>query len=71
MGNAGELTHDLALRAPGHSLIVKLLDEWDQGRIHFGEQPDTVEIDEDARGWYWGVLGEQRVAARARPPFAG
>lgn len=63
MGNAGELTHDLAQRAPGHSLIEKLLDEWSQGRIHFGDQPDTVEIDEDARGWYWGVLGEQRVAA--------
>ncbi|GHF11770.1 nuclease-related domain-containing protein [Pseudolysinimonas yzui] len=63
MGNAGELTHDLAQRAPGHSLIEKLLDEWNQGRIHFGDQPDTVEIDEDARGWYWGVLGEQRVAA--------
>jgi hypothetical protein len=63
MGNAGELTHDLAQRAPGHSLIEKLLDEWNQGRIHFGDQPDTVEIDENARGWYWGVLGEQRVAA--------
>jgi hypothetical protein len=63
MGNAGELTHDLAQRAPGHSLIEKLLDEWNEGRIHFGDQPDTVEIDEDARGWYWGVLGEQRVAA--------
>jgi hypothetical protein len=63
MGNAGELTHDLAQRAPGHSLIEKLLDEWNQGRIHFGDQPDTVAIDEDARGWYWGVLGEQRVAA--------
>jgi hypothetical protein len=63
MGNAGELTRDLAQRAPGHSLIEKLLDEWNQGRIHFGDQPDTVVIDEDARGWYWGVLGEQRVAA--------
>jgi len=63
MGNAGELTHDLAQRAPGHSLIEKLLDEWNQGRIHFGDQPHTVVIDEDARGWYWGVLGEQRVAA--------
>jgi hypothetical protein len=63
MGNAGELTRDLAQRAPGHSLIEKLLDEWSQGRIHFGDQPDTIEIDEDARGWYWGVLGEQRVAA--------
>jgi hypothetical protein len=63
MGNAGELTHDLAQRAPGHALIEKLLDEWNEGRIHFGDQPDTVEIDEDARGWYWGVLGEQRVAA--------
>jgi hypothetical protein len=63
MGNAGELTHDLAQRAPGHSLIVKLLDEWDQGRIHLGDQPGTVVIEEDARGWYWGVLGEQRVAA--------
>jgi len=63
MGNAGELTRDLGQRAPGHSLIEKLLDEWDQGRIRLGEQPGTVVIDEDARGWYWGVLGEQRVAA--------
>jgi len=63
MGNAEQLTHDLAQRAPGHSLIEKLLDEWNEGRIHFGDHPDTVEIDEDARGWYWGVLGEQRVAA--------
>jgi hypothetical protein len=62
MGNAGELTRDLAQRAPGHSLIEKLLDEWNEGRIHFGDLPNTVEIDEDARGWYWGVLGEQRVA---------
>lgn len=62
MGNAGELTRDLAQRAPGHALIEKLLEEWDQGRIHLGDSPDTVVIDDEARGWYWGVLGERRVA---------
>ncbi|MGB3909965.1 MAG: hypothetical protein WBL06_05795 [Pseudolysinimonas sp.] len=55
-GECGGTERDLAQRAPGHSLIEKLLDEWNQGRIHFGGQPDTVEIDEDARGWYWGAL---------------
>ena len=62
MGNAGELTRDLAQRAPGQALIEKLLDEWDAGRIRLGDHPDTVIIDDEARGWYWGVLGERRVA---------
>jgi hypothetical protein len=62
MGNAGELTRALIQRVPGQSLVEKLLSEWDAGRIHLGDQPDQVVIDEDARGWYWGVLGERRVA---------
>src|SRR6187402_2325790 len=63
MGNAGELTRDLAQRVPGQSLIEQLLVEWDQGHIRLGEMPGTVVIDEDARGWYWGVLGERRTAS--------
>lgn len=63
MGNAGELTRDLAQRVPGQSLIEQLLVEWDQGHIRLGETPGTVVIDEDARGWYWGVLGERRTAS--------
>jgi len=64
MGNAGALTRDLVQRTPGQSLIEKLMSEWDAGRIRVGEHPDQVVIDEDARGWYWGVLGERRVAER-------
>lgn len=63
MGNAGELTRDLAQRVPGQSLIEQLLVEWDQGHIRMGETPGTVVIDDDARGWYWGVLGERRTAS--------
>lgn len=47
---------------PGHSLIDQLLREWDLGNIHFGDTTDEVVIDDVARGWYLGVLGERRVA---------
>lgn len=57
------ITRDLADHVPGHSLIVKLLAEWDAGRIRPGNSPDEVLIDDESRGWFWGVLGERRVAA--------
>ncbi len=53
---------DLRERVPGHSLIEMLLRQWDAGAIHLGDRPDQVVIDDDARGWYAGVLGERRVA---------
>lgn len=56
------MTRDLLKRVPGQSLIEKLLEEWDAGRIRPGDHPGTVVIDEESRGWYWGVLGERRVA---------
>jgi len=52
---------DLRERVPAQSLIEKLLDEWDAGRIH----PDPsghIVVEEDARGWYDGVLGERQTA---------
>jgi hypothetical protein len=52
---------DLRQRVPGQSLIEKLLEEWDAGRIHFDARGDVV-IDEEARGWYDGVLGERQTA---------
>ena len=54
---------DLRQRVPGHSLIDELLHQWDIGSIHLGEQPDEVVIDDEARGWYRGVIGERRVAS--------
>lgn len=62
MRNAGHVIRDLADHAPGHSLIVKLLAEWDAGRIRQGTSPGEIVIDEESRGWYWGVLGERKVA---------
>jgi hypothetical protein len=54
---------DLRQRVPGHSLIDELLHQWDIGSIHLGERPDEVVIDEEARGWYRGVIGERRIAS--------
>lgn len=62
MGHASDYASGLLQRAPGQALIEKLLSEWDAGRIR-PSGPDQVEIDDEARGWYWGVLGERRVAA--------
>jgi hypothetical protein len=55
---------DLRQRVPGHSLIERLLREWDRGTIHLGQTPEEVVIDDEARGWYLGVHGERWVAAR-------
>ncbi|WP_284255170.1 nuclease-related domain-containing protein [Pseudolysinimonas kribbensis] len=46
---------------PAQSLIEKLLSEWDAGRIHPGPSGQIV-IDDEARGWYDGVLGERQTA---------
>ncbi|WP_168200396.1 nuclease-related domain-containing protein [Protaetiibacter larvae] len=62
MREAGYVIRDLADHAPGHALIVKLLTEWDAGRIRLDEESGEVVIDDDSRGWYWGVLGERAVA---------
>jgi hypothetical protein len=53
---------DLRQRVPGHSLIDQLLHQWDVGAIHFGATPNEVVIDDEALGWYRGVIGERRVA---------
>jgi hypothetical protein len=61
MRSATHVTRDLIEHVPGHSLIAKLLTEWDAGRIRL-EGADGVVIDEESAGWFWGVLGERRVA---------
>ncbi len=53
---------DLRERVPGHSLIDELLRQWDAGTIHLDAASNVV-IDDEAAGWYQGVLGERRVAA--------
>jgi hypothetical protein len=54
---------DLRDRVPGHSLIDELLRQWDIGTIHIDETSNGIVIDEEAEGWYRGVLGERKVAA--------
>jgi Nuclease-related domain len=54
---------DLRERVPGHSLIDELLRQWDTGTIHVDEKSGGVVIDEEAVGWFRGVIGERRVAA--------
>lgn len=54
---------DLRTRVPGQSLIEELLRQWDRGTIHVDESTNGIVIDEEAEGWYRGVLGERRVAA--------
>lgn len=53
---------DLRQRVPGHSLVDELLRQWDIGTIHIDPASDGVVIDEEAVGWYRGVIGERRVA---------
>jgi hypothetical protein len=53
---------DLRERVPGHSLIDELLHQWDLGTIHIDPRSNGVVIDEQAEGWYRGVIGERRVA---------
>jgi len=53
---------DLRERVPGHALIDELLHQWDLGTIHVDERSNGIVIDEEAEGWYRGVLGERRVA---------
>jgi hypothetical protein len=55
---------DLRERVPGHSLVDELLRQWDQGTIRVDETTGSVVIDDEAEGWYLGVLGERRVAMR-------
>lgn len=54
---------DLRTRVPGQSLIEELLRQWDRGTIHVDESTNGIVIDDEAEGWYRGVLGERRVAA--------
>ncbi len=61
-GHAGNMS-DLRERVPGHALIDELLHQWDLGTIHVDERSNGIVIDEEAEGWYRGVLGERRVAA--------
>lgn len=53
---------DLRQRVPGHSLIDELLRQWDLGNIHVSARSDEIVIDDEALGWYRGVIGERRVA---------
>lgn len=62
MHSSTYVVRDLAEHVPGHALIAKLLTEWEAGRIRPGEVPDEVIIDDESRGWYWGVLGERKAA---------
>lgn len=47
---------------PGHSLVDELLRQWDLGTIRVDDSTGAVTIDEEAEGWYRGVLGERVVA---------
>lgn len=58
---------DLRERVPGHSLIDELLHQWDVGTIHVDAANNAVVIDEEATGWFRGVLGERRVAEILEP----
>lgn len=64
---------DLRQRAPGHSLIEKLIALWDDGAIRLDPaDPDRVIIDDEAVSWYRGVQGERHVArllARLGPEY--
>ncbi len=53
---------DLRERVPAHSLIEQLLHQWDVGAIHHGEKPNEIVIDDEARSWFQGVIGERRIA---------
>jgi len=68
-GHTGEnrKVSDLRQRVPGHSLIDELLRQWDLGTIRVDPGSRTVVIDEEATGWFRGVLGERRVAETLEP----
>lgn len=53
---------DLRERVPGHSLVDELLHQWDLGTIHVDRRSNGIVIDEEAVGWYRGVIGERSVA---------
>lgn len=48
---------------PGHSLVDELLRQWDLGTIHVDPASDGIVIDDDAVGWYRGVIGERQVGS--------
>ena len=54
---------DLRDRVPGHSLIEKLLELWDQRVIRLADDGESLIIGDEAISWYDGVKGEQLVAA--------
>lgn len=54
---------DLRQRVPGHSLVDELLRQWDLGTIHIDPESDGIVIDDEAVGWYRGVIGERRVGS--------
>jgi len=60
-GEAADMS-DLRERAPAHSLIDELLRQWDLGTIHVDTADNSVVIDDEALGWYRGVIGERRIA---------
>ena len=48
---------------PGHSLVDELLRQWDRGAIHVDASSNSgIVIDDEAIGWYRGVIGERRIA---------
>lgn len=51
---------DLRDRVPGHGLVERLVAEWQNGHIHF--DGSRAIVDDEARSWYRGVLGERAVA---------
>ncbi len=52
---------DLRDRVPGHSLVERLLAEFDAGRIR--DEGGHVVVDDEVQSWYRGVHGERKVAA--------
>lgn len=52
---------DLQQRVPGHSLIEKLMTEFEAGRIRVDEESQRVVIDDESLSWYRGVLGERHA----------
>jgi hypothetical protein len=60
---------DLRDRVPGHSLVERLLQEFDAGRIR--DEGGHVVVDDEVRSWYRGVHGERAVASELSRLGAG
>ena len=60
---------DLRDRVPGHSLVERLLQEFDAG--HIRDEGGHIVVDDEVRSWYRGVHGERAVASELSRLGAG